>query len=400
MEFNPSTALDYARAVSRPRRVGSGEDEAVAGEIEARLRGFGYRVERQAFGFSTGVNALISLMLVAGMLLVAAAVWLQWQGTRLAIIPALAVLAPAFLFDRVLRAAGPGSLTPEPGEPASLWTALCLRLGSRYRSSNLVATRDDAPDLVDRPRLYLVAHYDSKSQRVPLVVRIVLSAIAIGGGIAFAALNILALPIPGLAPAIIPLGIGVLLATFPLTLIDVGNSSPGAVDNGSGIGAVLHLAECLARRRDLLDRLGTTVLITGAEELAVMGAEAYVRRYATALRQQADAGGLHILNFDGVGVDGELFYDPRGRTQPGRLANLVQEVGAEWRPPLRRFSSRGVLLDHLPFARHGFDAVTLLGIGRATLSVHTPADAVDKLHVRGFEQAGRVAWRVIEKLAG
>ncbi|HJW83483.1 MAG TPA: M28 family peptidase [Anaerolineae bacterium] len=400
MEFNPGTALEYARAVTRPRRVGSGEDEAVAGEIEARLREFGYRVERQAFGFSTGVNALISLMLVAGMLLVAAAVWLQWLGTRMAIIPALAVLAPAFLFDRVLRAAGSGCVAPEPAESASLWTALCLRLGSRYRSANLIATRDDRPDPLDRPQLYLVAHYDSKSQRIPLVVRIALSAFAIGGGIAFAVLNVLALPFPGLGPAIIVLGIGVLLATFPLVLIDVGNSSPGAVDNASGIGAVLHLAECLARRRDLPDRLGTTVLITGAEELAVMGAEAYVRRYATVLRQQADAGGLHVLNFDGVGVDGDLFYDPRGRTHPGRLASLVQEAGAELRLPLRRFSPMGVLLDHLPFARHGFDAVTLLAMGRATLSVHTPADSVDKLHVRGFEQAGRVAWRVIEKLAG
>ena len=131
-----------------------------------------------------------------------------------------------------------------------------------------------------------------------------------------------------------------------------------------------------------------------------MGAAAYVRRHATVLRQQADAGGLHILNFDGVGVDGDLFYDPHGRTHPGRLASLVQEAGAELRLPLRRFWPMGVLLDHLPFAWHDFDAVTLLAIGRATLSVHTPADSVDKLHVHGFEQAGRVAWRVIDKLAG
>jgi hypothetical protein len=31
--------------------------------------------------------------------------------------------------------------------------------------------------------------------------------------------------------------------------------------------------------------------------------------------------------------------------------------------------------------------------------VHTSGDTPDKLHVRGFEQAGRVALRVIEKLA-
>jgi hypothetical protein len=30
--------------------------------------------------------------------------------------------------------------------------------------------------------------------------------------------------------------------------------------------------------------------------------------------------------------------------------------------------------------------------------VHTPADSIDKLHVRGFDQAGRVVLRVIEEI--
>jgi hypothetical protein len=58
------------------------------------------------------------------------------------------------------------------------------------------------------------------------------------------------------------------------------------------------------------------------------------------------------------------------------------------------------MFDHIPFARCGFDAVSLMAVGRASWAVHTPGDSADKLHVRGFEQAGRVAWRVIEKLAG
>ena len=33
MPFDPGAALAHARALSRPRRVGSGEDEVVAGEI-------------------------------------------------------------------------------------------------------------------------------------------------------------------------------------------------------------------------------------------------------------------------------------------------------------------------------------------------------------------------------
>jgi len=399
MEFNPNTALDYARALSRPRLVGSGEDEVVAREIEAKLRDFGYRVERRPFRFSTGVNTFIRIMVFSSMLLVVAALWLRWMGVGAAVILALAVLLPVLLFERVLRAAESGSIAPEPGEPVSRWTALCLRLGSRYSASNIIATLDSLADRSDLPQLVLVAHYDSKSQRIPLVVRIALFVMAIGGGIFFAALNVLALPFPELGPAISALGIGVLLAATPLIFLDVGNDSPGAIDDASGVGTVLHLAECLARRSDRLDQLRLTILITSAEELAVMGAAAYVHRYEPVLRQQADAGGLYILNFDGVGVAGDLYVDSRDQTRPGRLAEIVQRASAELGIPLRRFSLVGMLFDHMPFARHGFDAVTLIAIGRATLSIHTAADSADRLQVRGFERAGRVAGRVIETLA-
>jgi len=66
--------------------------------------------------------------------------------------------------------------------------------------------------------------------------------------------------------------------------------------------------------------------------------------------------------------------------------------------PLKRFRFVGALFDHVPFAQHGFDAVTLMAIGRASRSVHTPDDSIDKLHRRGFDQAGRVALKVIQQL--
>ncbi len=52
MEFDPNKALAYAQALSRPRLVGSGEDERVAQEIVARLESFGYKVEREPFQFT------------------------------------------------------------------------------------------------------------------------------------------------------------------------------------------------------------------------------------------------------------------------------------------------------------------------------------------------------------
>jgi hypothetical protein len=76
----------------------------------------------------------------------------------------------------------------------------------------------------------------------------------------------------------------------------------------------------------------------------------------------------------------------------------VQHACAELHLPLKRFGFIGALFDHIPFAQRGFDALSLVAVGRASRSVHTPADAIDQLHVRGFDQAGRVALRVIEDL--
>jgi hypothetical protein len=77
----------------------------------------------------------------------------------------------------------------------------------------------------------------------------------------------------------------------------------------------------------------------------------------------------------------------------------VRAACSELQISLGKFSLPGAMFDHTPFARCGFDAVSLMAVGRASWAVHTPGDSADKLHVRGFEQAGRVAWRVIEQLA-
>jgi hypothetical protein len=65
-----------------------------------------------------------------------------------------------------------------------------------------------------------------------------------------------------------------------------------------------------------------------------------------------------------------------------------------------RFSLSGAIFDHIPFLENDYDAASLIAIGRATWSIHTSQDTVDNLHLRGFNQSGRIAIRVIEKLSG
>jgi hypothetical protein len=407
MEFDAQVALSYARAISRPRRVGCREDEKVAGEIAAWLEQSGYQVERQPFQFSTAPTRFITLEVLAGLLLILMAFWARRFGAWAEALPAAMLLLLMVAIGPINRLVEANSVAPDPAAPVSRWSAICLRMGVRRTTANLVAMRPDLPDDPALPHLYLVAHYDSKSQWMPLAIRIALFTAAIIGSTSFAGLILLGLAGPALAFAANVAGVVTVGAGLPLLFLGAGNASPGAIDNASGVGVVLHLAECLARRSDLFVKARVTVLMTSAEELTLGGAFAFVRRNEDRLRRQAESGRLYILNLDGPGVDGKLYMvSPSRRLESyaspashANLASLVRAACSELQISLGKFSLPGAMFDHIPFARCGFDAVSLMAVGRASWAVHTPGDSADKLHIRGFEQAGRVAWRVIEKLA-
>ena len=124
MNFDPQTALNYAASISRPRRVGSAADEAVAAEIAEKLRGWGYEVEWQPFTFSAASEVFLKLFILASLLLVAAL--LIWRESVLAVglVGLIALFMP--LNRRVQSAAlernGHG-----------------LKWGQRYTAANLVA---------------------------------------------------------------------------------------------------------------------------------------------------------------------------------------------------------------------------------------------------------------------
>jgi hypothetical protein len=395
MTFDPHIALSYAASIARPRRVGSGEDEKVAREIEERLRAWGWHVERQPFTFSTTSEVFLKLFILASLLLVSAL--LVWHERLLAglllLLSALFMPLNRSVQARALEQNGRG-----------------VKWGQRYTTANLIATRNrvsaiqsssliaEGNPVSGLPHLYLVAHYDSKSQRMPLVVRMALFTLAISAGLILIVLTLVDVS----TVFYLPIGLLVLASAAPLLFLDVGNTSPGAIDNASSVGLVLHLAEILAQHTDWQDKLQVTILIPSAEEMTLMGSVAYVAAYEQSLREQDRSGGLYVLNFDGIGVDGDLYFVGHlHRRQNGdrrALLDHVQSACAALDLPLKRFGFAGALFDHIPFAQHGFDAISLIVVGTASRSVHTPADSSDQLHVRGFDQAGRVALRVIEQM--
>jgi Zn-dependent M28 family amino/carboxypeptidase len=208
--------------------------------------------------------------------------------------------------------------------------------------------------------------------------------------------------LPGLVTPALVMGGLVMFAGVPLWFLDLGDDSPGAIDNASSVGVVMELAQALANNPEVHCKIDLTILLTSAEEASTMGAVAYVQRHAKELRQWDKSNRLYVLNLDGVGVDGSLRWVGMGarstsHSEP-RLLSLVDQACTELGYEIKDFYLPGALYDHLPFAELGLDAGTLVAVSRASLGIHTRKDSADQLNIRGFEQAGQVTLKVIRAL--
>jgi len=399
MEFEPRVALDYARKFSRPRMVGTREAQRVAEEIASQLARAGYEVQRQGFRFSTAFERILGGEILTGLVLVAATMLTLGYSRWLTLMLVVLLVTLIWLINPVNRWVQNNSVHLVDESPHGSWQQFLWKLGKRYRTENLAAAWPGASPGIDAPHLCLVAHYDSKSQYLPLALRIALFVILIAGGLAFALLALASLVSESFTAYALAVGVLVVISGLPLLLLDAGNRSPGAIDNASGLGLVLHLAEWIASQPELLGKLKFTILITSAEELGVKGAQACLQGISGGLDGRDE---LQVFNFDGIGVAGRLYLvgsaRRRGSNKVNQLFHLVMESGSELGIPIGRFALPGALFDHAPFAEAGYAAISLVGIGKGSLAVHTVHDTPDKLHIRGFEQAGQLAIRVIEKM--
>ena len=392
MDFDPAIALGYARTLAQPRRVGTDANERVVAELSQQLTTLGAQVELQSFSFSAWAGSAAVLPVLALQILIVGIFWAWSLGTWAPVLPAALLLGLLAFSSRLYRSAAAASLIPPEGPRTGVegWRRLQIRSGPVWHATNIVATLPARPGSVSHAPVYLMAHSDSKSQALSLVARMSLIGLAGVATALFGALTLLRPVFPAVTAAAALAGLVALVAGMPVLLLclsEVGNTSPGAIDNASGAGLVLHLAECLRSRPAAIP---VVVLITGAEELGLLGALEYVRRTGAAPLHEA-----LILNFDGIGTDGRLAL---GGGRGGRLAGLVRKACNELGVPLGHLPLVGAQFDHLPFADAGLQALSLVTVGRAALSIHTAQDDAAKLHIDGFRRAGEVALRVLEML--
>ena len=200
-----------------------------------------------------------------------------------------------------------------------------------------MATRDG-----QEPRVWLVAHLDSKSQPVPSLLRVV-------GVMMLVSTLLLASVAAVLQLASVPVrmvwwvaALDALVGAAPVMASVVGARSPGALDNASGVASVLFASE-------LLDRdAAVGILLSSAEELGLAGARSWARHGARAT-------GV-ALNCDGVDDEGELTI-MHGSNPPTDVIDAVRRAAA--RDVRVRRMPLGLLTDSVALADRGWCAVTL-----------------------------------------
>jgi hypothetical protein len=253
----------------------------------------------------------------------------------------------------------------------------------RRRGVNLIAKRRDGSN--GEPRVWLLAHLDSKSQPVPILVRA--AGITLLGMVWIAELSLAVVQLVsgsgGMAGAWFALNAVAILAAIPVIATTVGARSPGALDNASGVATVLTAAE---------EVRGTHVgvCLTSAEELGLAGARAWVRG--------GQRGGPAVaINCDSVDDSGTVTCMYSG-SRPDTLVASVLAAGKRAGQPIRAHRLLpGVLTDGVALADAGWDVVTLSKGGARTLArIHTPLDHPDRLTGTGMDEVARVIVEMLE----
>jgi hypothetical protein len=344
-----------ASILARHREAGTAEAEQARDVVARHLTALGYRVSPQHFRFYP--SALLGFpILGAG---VGAAALLALPMLVLPGVPGWGALA---VWGLVLAATVCLSLGVAAG-----W----LSLGDARQDTNLVAVRGDGA-----PRRWIVAHLDTKAQAQSMAGRLVavwMAIVAVGCGTGLAITRLVA-----------PLSLWVAAAGAGLAVVAgalagrgrLRGTSRGARDNGSGVVAALAFAEAS-------DDPGTGILITGAEEFGLVGARMFAR-------VQGSLEGVTVINLDTIDSEGALYvvrHDGRGRGVAGTVVSRLRTLGL---PVRARRLPLGILVDSLPLARAGAQAVT---VGRLTWStlrvIHTPADVPETLSLEVAERVGR-----------
>ena len=378
--FDARRAYQHVKAIAFPRGVGSTGETAAREYIVRHFRDLGLHVVREPFHFTKFPAEVLPRLVCA--IFTPLVFMVPWLGERFSIQMCLLCLGSLAVAMALTR-------WQQPLEKL-------YDVGKKWRSENVIAT-NDVPQTADAPTLIFVAHYDSKSQVLPIAVRAVAYGIAIAGLISLTGFILVQLLFQFWPPNAVLWGIAS-VSGFCLLLLQFNftqNRSPGGFDNASGIGVLLELA-----RAGMSQKSRCIFLATGAEEYGMCGALRYIQRRSCTMHpieRLAKNEKTFVINLDGLGVGNSVNVITRYGIPPTRTARKLAEafrasgeaLGIKTR---ERYFPIGVGFDSIPIASRGFEAVTLTSgdVGKVALKVHSKHDRGELLNVESLQRVGEL----------
>ena len=382
--YDAKLAYYHITQLAFPRLVGSvGEAEAQEYIVE-QLTALGLDVSSEPFLFTKFPAEVLPRILSA--LFVPVVLFVPWFGEQFPVLLCLACLlslATALFFTQ--------------------WQKRLEGLydvGRRYQTENIIA-KNGAKQDGNTPAFLFVAHYDSKSQVLPIAVRAISYGIAITGLLVLTTLMFIKCFTLFWLPHYIVWGIAG-ITSLCLLLLQINftrNHSPGGFDNASGVGVMLEVARVVMARDE---KIPITFLATGAEEYGMCGALRYVQAHA----DEYDRENTYVINLDGLGVGDGVNLVTRYGIPPTRttraLSDLFQVSGELLGVRVSdRYLPIGVGLDSIPIASHGFEVLTVTAgaVGGVALKIHSKQDRSELLNEESLQQVGELIVDVIERAA-
>ena len=392
--YNAKRAYHHITQLAFPRLVGSAGEVKAQDYIVQRFSELGLDVTREPFSF-TKFPAEVLPRLLCG-LFVPVVLSVPWLGERFLIPVCLACL-----FSLAV-------------------TLLCTQwqkrfeglydVGRKYDSENIVATNGRKPN-DNTPALLFVAHYDSKSQVLPIAVRAVAYGIAIVGLMALTTVMVIEVAtlawFPNyitrvwLSDAIVIVWSAAGTTTLCLLLLQINftqNRSPGGFDNASGVGVMLEIARVVMARGE---KKSITFLAAGAEEYGMCGALRYVQKHTC----EYDEENTYVINLDGLGVGNGVNVVTGYGIPPVRTTDALTDFFRASGEALgiqvsERHLPIGVGLDSIPIASRGFETVTLTAgeVGRVALKIHSERDTCELLNTKSLQQVGELIVDVVGRV--
>ena len=380
--YDAKHAYHHITRLAIPRLVGSAGETDAQDYIVQQFRVLGLDVSWEPFSFTKFPAEILPCILCG--LFVPVIISVPWFGERFPIPICFACLLSLSI--------------------AMFFTQWQKRLeglydvGRKHRSENIVATNGAKQD-DSTPVFLFVAHYDSKSQVLPIAVRAVAYAIAIVGLIILTIVMVIKVTtLVWFSDYIVWSVAGV--TSFCLLLLQINltqNNSPGGFDNASGVGVMLEVARVVMARDE---KKSVTFLAAGAEEYGMCGALRYIQKHA----DEYDRENTYVINLDGLGVGNGINVVTRYGIPPVRttsaLAALIQTSGESLGIQVaERYLPIGVGLDSIPIADRGFETVTLTAgdVRSVALKIHSKQDRTELLNEESLQQVGELIVEVIER---